>query len=91
MEGIAEKHYRLEQLKKQLLELENEKNELMQAENMLNKMGNRRIYRVMKNFMIEVTREEALQYIGERIEVIDVLITKISREIERLKKELGSI
>ena len=89
MEGIAERYYRLKQLEKQLLELENEEIELMQAEKMLDKISDRRIYRVMKNFMIEITREEALQYIRERIEVIDALIAKISREIEKLKKELS--
>ncbi len=85
MKDTLTKYYELQQLKKQLIELNNEKQELLIAEDLLKKNKNRKIYRTIGNMLIEVTLDEAIKYIRERIEVIELLIKKISNEIKKIK------
>ncbi len=87
MKDTLTKYYELQQLKKQLIELDNEKQELLIAEDLLKKNKNRKIYRMIGNMLIEVTLDEAIKYIRERIEVIELLIKKISNEIKNLEEK----
>ncbi len=87
MKDTSTKYYELQQLKKQLIELNNEKQELLIAEDLLKKNKNRKIYRTIGDMLIEVTLEEAIKYIKERIEVIELLIKKISNEIKNLEEK----
>ncbi len=87
MKDTLTKYYELQQLKKQLIELDNEKQELLIAEDLLKKNKNRKIYRMIGNMLIEVTLDEAIKYIRERIEVIELLIKKISNEIKNFEEK----
>lgn len=91
MRDIVTKYYRIEQLKRQLVELETERNELLTAKKLLEEKRNRKIYLLMKHLMIEVTYDEIIEYIQERIEIIDLLIKKINNEIRKLEKEVSSL
>ncbi len=87
MKDTLTKYYEVRHLKKQLIELNNEKQELLIAEDLLKKNKNRKIYRMIGNMFIEVTLDEAIKYIRERIEVIELLIKKISNEIKNLEQK----
>ena len=88
---IVEKLSRYYVLRKQLEILLAEKTSLEEAKKLIEKQSNRKIYRFMGPFAIEVTYEEAKQYINNRLELLDIEIKKIEKEIESLAKELERI
>lgn len=75
-------------LRKQLLLLLNEKAELDEAEKILGTAKPRRIYRHVGPLIIEVDKEEALKYIEDRREIVELEIEKIKKEISKIYKEV---
>ncbi len=68
-----------------------EKTSLEEAKKLIEKYSNRKMYRFMGPFAIEVTYDEAKQYIEYRLELIELRIKKIEEDLKRLSKELKNI
>ncbi len=78
-------------LKKELEILISEKASLEEAKRLIEKCKNRKIYRFLGPLAIEVTYNEAKQFIEDHLEILELRIKKIEKELHILSKELRNI
>ncbi len=64
--------------------------ELSTAKEILNRK-NRSVYRLLGGLMLEVSREEAMDYIEKSENLFKTQIEKLREEISKLEREMGKV
>lgn len=75
-------------LRRELAVLLSEKTELEEAKRLIEKSTPRRIYRFLGPLAVEITMDEAKQYLDERLEILELRIKKIEELMKALREEL---
>ncbi len=86
-----EKIIQYRSLREQVALLEAERSELESALRLIEKSRDRRIYIQHGSVLIEVSAEEAAQYIRERLEIIELRLKQYRRKLEELGHEIREI
>ncbi len=88
---LQELYYKYNKLTSELLALKSKLSEMSEAKRILEKNIERKIYRELGGLVIEVTKEEALQYLSEEEELTRIRIEKIEVEQKKLLEEIREL
>ncbi len=88
---LQELYYKYNKLTSELLALKSKLSEMSEAKRILEKNIERKIYRELGGLVIEVTKEEALQYLSEEEELTRIRIEKLEVEQKKLLEEIREL
>ncbi len=88
---LQELYYKYNRLASELLALKSKLSEMSEAKRILEKNIERRIYRELGGLIVEVTRDEALQYLSEEEELTRIRIEKLEAEQKKLLEEIREL
>ncbi len=88
---LQELYYKYNKLTSELLALKSKLSEMSEAKRILEKNIERRIYRELGGLIVEVTREEALQYLNEEEELTRIRIEKLEVEQKKLLEKIREL
>ena len=85
---LQELYYKYNRVVSELTVLRSRLSEIAEAKKVLEKRIERKIYREIGGLIIEVSREEALEYLNEEEEVVRVRLKKLEAEQRKLLEEI---